>query len=325
MIIITLYIGGLDIMENIQLGKTDVGVFPIALGTNAVGGHNLYNNLDEEQGKEVVRTAIKSGVSLLDTAYIYGLGRSEELIGETIKEFSRDAYKIATKGAHYFDENNEERISNKPEFLKEQVEQSLKRLQVDYIDLYYIHFPDDETPKNEAVAALKELKDQGKIKAIGVSNLSLEQLKEANKDGYVDVVQLEYNLLNRENEHIFEYTSEDNITFIPYFPLVSGLLAGKYTENTKFDDLRAENPDFQGEKFKENLEKVNKLRSIADNHNVEVAHVVLAFYLTRPSLDVIIPGAKKPEQVIANLKTLDVKLTNSEINTINQIFPKNIK
>ncbi len=312
-------------MKNVKLGKSDIDVFPIALGTNAVGGHNLYNNLDEEQGKEVVRTAIKNGVSLLDTAYIYGLGRSEELIGETIKEFSRDAYKIATKGAHYFDENNEECISNKPEFLKEQVEQSLKRLQVDYIDLYYIHFPDDETPKNEAVAALKELKDQGKIKAIGVSNFSLEQLKEANKDGYVDVVQLEYNLLNRENEHIFEYTSENNITFIPYFPLVSGLLAGKYTENTKFDDLRAENPDFQGEKFKENLEKVNKLRSIADNHNVEVAHVVLAFYLTRPSLDVIIPGAKKPEQVIANLKTLDVKLTNSEINTINQIFPKNIK
>lgn len=312
-------------MKNVKLGKSDIDVFPIAIGTNAVGGHNLYNNLDEEQGKEVVRTAIKSGVSLLDTAYIYGLGRSEELIGETIKEFSRDAYKIATKGAHYFDENNEERISNKPEFLKEQVEQSLKRLQVDYIDLYYIHFPDDETPKNEAVAALKELKDQGKIKAIGVSNFSLEQLKEANKDGYVDVVQLEYNLLNRENEHIFEYTSENNITFIPYFPLVSGLLAGKYTENTKFDDLRAENPDFQGEKFKENLEKLNKLRSIADNHNVEVAHVVLAFYLTRPSLDVIIPGAKKPEQVIANLKTLDVKLTNSEINTINQIFPKNIK
>lgn len=312
-------------MKNVKLGKSDIDVFPIALGTNAVGGHNLYNNLDEEQGKEVVRTAIKSGVSLLDTAYIYGLGRSEELIGETIKEFSRDEYKIATKGAHYFDENNEERISNKPEFLKEQVEQSLKRLQVDYVDLYYIHFPDDETPKNEAVAALKELKDQGKIKAIGVSNFSLEQLKEANKDGYVDVVQLEYNLLNRENEHIFEYTSENNITFIPYFPLVSGLLAGKYTENTKFDDLRAENPDFQGEKFKENLEKVDKLRSIAVNHNVEVAHIVLAFYLTRPSLDVIIPGAKKPEQVTANLKTLDVKLTNSEINTINQIFPKNIK
>ncbi|PTH20374.1 aldo/keto reductase [Staphylococcus arlettae] len=310
-------------MKKVQLGKSEVEASPIALGTNAVGGHNLYNNLDEEQGKEVVRKAIKNGVSLLDTAYIYGLGRSEELIGETVKEFSRDEYQIATKGAHYFDENNEEQISNKPEFLKEQVEQSLKRLQVDYIDLFYIHFPDDETPKDEAVAALKELKDQGKIKAIGVSNFSLEQLKEANKDGYVDVVQLEYNLLNRENEHIFEYTSENNITFIPYFPLVSGLLAGKYTENSQFDDLRAENPEFQGDKFKENLKKVDELRTIADNHGVEVAHVVLAFYLTQPSLDVIIPGAKKPEQVIDNLTTLDVKLTESEIEKINQIFPVN--
>jgi len=308
-------------MKKIQLGKSDLEVFPIALGTNAVGGHNLYNNLDEEQGKEVVRTAIKNGVSLLDTAYVYGLGRSEELVGETAKEFSRDEYMIATKGAQYFDENDEEQISNDPEFLKEQVEQSLKRLQLDYIDLYYIHFPDEKTPKDKAVAALKELKDEGKIKAIGVSNFNLEQLKEANKDGYVDVVQLEYNLLNRENEHIFEYTFENNITFIPYFPLVSGLLAGKYTEDTKFDDLRAENPEFQGSKFKENLAKVEELRSIADNHNVGVAHVALAFYLTRPSLDVIIPGAKKPKQVIENLKTLNIKFSDAELERINKIFP----
>ena len=129
--------------EKVQLGKSNVTVSPIALGTNAVGGHNFYNDLDEEKGKETVRTAVRNGITLLDTAYIYGLGRSEELIVETVKEFSRDEYQIATKGAHYFDENNEEQISNKPEFLKEQVEQSLKRLQVDYIDLFYIHFPDD--------------------------------------------------------------------------------------------------------------------------------------------------------------------------------------
>lgn len=308
-------------MKKVQLGKSDVEVFPIALGTNAVGGHNLYNNLDEEQGKEVVRTALKNGVTLLDTAFIYGPERSEELVGEAVKEFSRDEYKIATKGAHYFDENNEEHISNNPQFLKEQVENSLRRLQLDYIDLYYIHFPDNDTPKDQAVAALKELKDQGKIKAIGVSNFSLEQLKEANKDGYVDVVQMEYNLLNRGNEHIFNYTSENDITFIPYFPLVSGLLAGKYNKSSRFDDLRADNPAFQGDKFKENLEKVDKLRDIADNHDVEVAHIVLAFYLTRPSLDVVIPGAKKSDQVVENLKTLDIKLTDSEIEKINQIFP----
>ncbi|MBF0842073.1 MULTISPECIES: aldo/keto reductase [Mammaliicoccus] len=303
-----------------KLGKTDIKVNPIGLGTNAVGGHNLYPNLDEEQGKDVVRAAIENGVTLLDTAFIYGPGRSEELVGEVVKEYNREDVVIATKGAHYFD-GDETKLSNDPEFLKEQVENSLKRLQTDYIDLYYIHFPDEDTPKDKAVATLQELKEQGKIKAIGVSNFSLEQLKEANKDGHVDVVQLEYNLLNRENEEILNYTAENNITFIPYFPLVSGLLAGKYDENTTFNDLRADNPEFQGERFKENLKKVDKLRDIAKEHNVEVAHIVLAFYLTKPSLDVIIPGAKRKDQVIDNLKTLDVKLTKENLETIEELFP----
>lgn len=303
-----------------KLGKTDIKVNPIGLGTNAVGGHNLYPNLDEEQGKDVVRAAIENGVTLLDTAFIYGPGRSEELVGEVVKEYNREDVVIATKGAHYFD-SDETKLSNDPEFLKEQVENSLKRLQTDYIDLYYIHFPDENTPKDKAVATLQELKEQGKIKAIGVSNFSLEQLKEANKNGHVDVVQLEYNLLNRENEEILNYTAENNITFIPYFPLVSGLLAGKYDENTTFNDLRADNPEFQGERFKENLKKVDKLRDIAKEHNVEVAHIVLAFYLTKPSLDVIIPGAKRKDQVIDNLKTLDVKLTKENLETIESLFP----
>lgn len=303
-----------------KLGKTDIKVNPIGLGTNAVGGHNLYPNLDEEQGKDVVRAAIENGVTLLDTAFIYGPGRSEELVGEVVKEYNREDVVIATKGAHYFD-GDETKLSNDPEFLKEQVENSLKRLQTDYIDLYYIHFPDEDTPKDKAVATLQELKEQGKIKAIGVSNFSLEQLKEANKDGHIDVVQLEYNLLNRENEEILNYTAENNITFIPYFPLVSGLLAGKYDENTTFNDLRADNPEFQGERFKENLKKVDKLRDIAKEHNVEVAHIVLAFYLTKPSLDVIIPGAKRKDQVIDNLKTLDVKLTKENLDTIEKLFP----
>lgn len=303
-----------------KLGKTDIKVNPIGLGTNAVGGHNLYPNLDEEQGKDVVRAAIENGVTLLDTAFIYGPGRSEELVGEVVKEYNREDVVIATKGAHYFD-GDETKLSNDPEFLKEQVENSLKRLQTDYIDLYYIHFPDEDTPKDKAVATLQELKEQGKIKAIGVSNFSLEQLKEANKDGHVDVVQLEYNLLNRENEEILNYTAENNITFIPYFPLVSGLLAGKYDENTTFNDLRADNPEFQGERFKENLKKVDKLRDIAKEHNVEVAHIVLAFYLTKTSLDVIIPGAKRKDQVIDNLKTLDVKLTKENLETIEELFP----
>lgn len=305
----------------VNLGKSDVEVFPIALGTNAVGGHNLYPNLDEEQGKDVVRQAINHGINLLDTAYIYGPERSEELVGEVVKEYPREQIKIATKGSHEFDENQEVHQNNQPEYLKQQVENSLKRLQTDYIDLYYIHFPDDNTPKDQAVAALQELKEQGKIKAIGVSNFTLDQLKEANKDGYVDVVQLEYNLLHRENEAVLQYCVDHLITFIPYFPLASGILAGKYDENTKFSDHRTTRRDFIPGVFEENVRCVKALESLAAAHQTSIANIVLAFYLTRPAIDVIIPGAKRAEQVIENIKAADIVLSDDEIQYIDELFP----
>ncbi|HBI1192099.1 TPA: aldo/keto reductase [Staphylococcus aureus] len=305
----------------VNLGKSDVEVFPIALGTNAVGGHNLYPNLDEEQGKDVVRQAINHGINFLDTAYIYGPERSEELVGEVVKEYPREQIKIATKGSHEFDENQEVHQNNQPEYLKQQVENSLKRLQTDYIDLYYIHFPDDNTPKDQAVAALQELKEQGKIKAIGVSNFTLDQLKEANKDGYVDVVQLEYNLLHRENEAVLQYCVDHQITFIPYFPLASGILAGKYDENTKFSDHRTTRHDFKPGVFEENVRRVNALEKIAAAHQTSIANIVLAFYLTRPAIDVIIPGAKRAEQVIENIKAADIVLSKDEIQYIDELFP----
>ncbi|HDA6412054.1 TPA: aldo/keto reductase [Staphylococcus aureus] len=305
----------------VNLGKSDVEVLPIALGTNAVGGHNLYPNLDEEQGKDVVRQAINHGINLLDTAYIYGPERSEELVGEVVKEYPREQIKIATKGSHEFDENQEVHQNNQPEYLKQQVENSLKRLQTDYIDLYYIHFPDDNTPKDQAVAALQELKEQGKIKAIGVSNFTLDQLKEANKDGYVDVVQLEYNLLHRENEAVLQYCVDHQITFIPYFPLASGILAGKYDENTKFSDHRTTRRDFIPGVFEENVRRVKALESIAAAHQTSIADIVLAFYLTRPAIDVIIPGAKRAEQVIENIKAADIVLSDDEIQYIDELFP----
>ncbi|ELW9460568.1 aldo/keto reductase [Staphylococcus aureus] len=305
----------------VNLGKSDVEVFPIALGTNAVGGHNLYPNLDEEQGKDVVRQAINHGINLLDTAYIYGPERSEELVGEVVKEYPREQIKIATKGSHEFDENQEVHQNNQQEYLKQQVENSLKRLQTDYIDLYYIHFPDDNTPKDQAVAALQELKEQGKIKAIGVSNFTLDQLKEANKDGYVDVVQLEYNLLHRENEAVLQYCVDHQITFIPYFPLASGILAGKYDENTKFSDHRTTRRDFIPGVFEENVRRVKALESLAAAHQTSIANIVLAFYLTRPAIDVIIPGAKRAEQVIENIKAADIVLSDDEIQYIDELFP----
>lgn len=302
-----------------RIGKTDLYVNPIGLGTNAVGGHNLFPNLDEEAGKELVRTALENGINFLDTAFIYGPKRSEEIVGEIVKDAGRRAEVIiATKAAHKL-AGNEIVLDNSPAFLKQSVEEALKRLQTDYIDLFYIHFPDKDTPKDEAVGALKQLKDEGKIRAIGVSNFSIDQLKEANKDGYVDVYQGEYNLLSRQAEkELFPYTMEHQISFVPYFPLASGLLTGKYDKNTNLDGKRGK--FFKKETFEQALEKVEQVRHIADSRGAEVSHVVLAWYLTLDAIDVIIPGAKRADQVLHNLKTLEVQLTQEEIQKIDRIF-----
>ncbi|MEY8744880.1 aldo/keto reductase [Bacillales bacterium AN1005] len=308
--------------QHTRLGKTDLVVNPIGLGANAVGGHNIYPDmLDDETGKEVVRTALKQGINFVDTAFIYGPEHSERLIGEVLKETGqRQNTIIATKAAHKLVDGKVE-IDNSPAFLTEAVDQALRRLQTDYIDLFYIHFPDEQTPKDEAVGALKRLKDAGKIRAIGVSNFSVDQLREANRDGHVDVLQSEYNLFKREAEQeLLPYTTEHQISFVPYFPLAAGLLGGKYNRDTTFQDGRATNPLFTGENFIRNLDKVDQLRSIAESKNDEVAHLVLAWYLSQPSIDALIPGAKKPEQVINNLKTLQVELSAEEIAVIDQIF-----
>lgn len=306
--------------KQIRLGRTELLVCPIGLGANAVGGHNIYPNLSDETGKDVVRTALDSGVNFLDTAYFYGLGRSEELIGLVLKERNRHEAVIATKGAHKMVDGNIG-FDNSPAFLTQCVEDSLRRLQTDYIDLFYIHFPDEQTPKAEAVGALQRLKEQGKIRAIGVSNFSVEQMREANADGYVDVLQSEYNLFKRGAEkELLPFCKENGISFIPYFPLASGLLGGRYTKDSTFSDNRAKNPMFQGERFAQNMAKVDQLRPLAEAKQTEVAHLVLAWYLQQPAIDALIPGAKRPEQVKENLKTLNVQLTAEETAKIDTIF-----
>ncbi|MGO1923244.1 MAG: aldo/keto reductase [Jeotgalicoccus sp.] len=308
----------------VELGKSGIIVHPIALGTNFVGGYNLYGDVNEEEGKQTVRDALDAGVTMLDTAFIYGPRRSEELIGEVLNEYKREDVVIATKAAQRELDNGDMVIDNSPEFLKQAVEDALDRLQTKYIDLFYIHKPDEDTPKDEAVEALYEMKVQGKIKAIGVSNFTVEQLTEANKNNRIDVIQNEYNLLNREAEkEMLDYTSANKITFIPFYPLAAGLLAGKYDENTKFEDLRANLPFYQEDQFKENLEKANKLKELAKKYDEDVAQIVLAFYLTRPSLDVIIPGAKKGEQIKANMRAADIELDPQDVEYIDEIFKIN--
>ncbi|CAI2663995.1 Aldo-keto reductase IolS [Apilactobacillus kunkeei] len=306
----------------VKIGKSNVESTPLGLGTNAVGGNNLFPNLKDETGIQIVKTGLDSGITLLDTAFAYGMGHSEELIGQAIKGYDRSKFVIATKAAQDTSDGDVT-INNNPQFLKKSVDDALKRLQTDYIDIFYIHFPDDQTPKDEAVAALNEMKQEGKIKAIGVSNFSLDQIKEANKDGLVDVVEDQYSLLHRDAEtELFDYLRENNISFVPFFPLASGLLTGKYSEVVDFpeNDIRHGNPDFTGERFEKIVEKVNSLKPLADKHGITTAQLVLAWYIKNPDVTVVIPGAKRPEQVQSNAKALNVSLSDEEYAQIDNDF-----
>ncbi|WP_288527920.1 aldo/keto reductase [uncultured Secundilactobacillus sp.] len=308
--------------QSVTIGKTDVTSTALGLGTNAVGGYNLFPNLNDDVGLEIVKTGLQNGITLLDTAYVYGLGHSEELVGQAIKDFDRSKIILATKGAHDFS-SGEQVINNDPKFLTAQVEASLKRLGTDYLDIYYIHFPDKDTPKAEAVGALQRLREQGKIRAIGVSNFSVDQVKSANADGYLDVVEDEFSLLHQDHgADLLPYLKDHQISFVPYFPLASGLLTGKYDQNVHFpeDDIRSQIADFQEPRYSHILAAIDKVRPIADAHEATVAQTILAWYMANPYISVVIPGAKKAAQVAANAQAMTVTLTPSDYDVIDAAF-----
>lgn len=305
-----------------KLGRSAVSVNPVGFGANAVGGHNIYGPQDEDKGRALVKSAIDQGINLIDTAYIYGPGRSEELIGEVITELgARQEVVIATKGAHRGNTTGRD-IDNSPAFMRECVESSLRRLKTDYLDVFYIHLPDDKTPKYEAVGELQRLREEGMIRAIGVSNFSVEQLLEADRDGYVDVIQNEYNLFAREAEQtLLPLCVERNISFIPYFPLASGLLTGKYADGRTPDASRtAYLPAFSEKCFADNVAKVSQLEPIAKKHGCEIEHIALIWCLTMPGIDTIIPGAKNSSQLQSNLRAANVTLDESDLKIIAEIF-----
>lgn len=302
-------------MTQIQIGTSDVYTTRLGLGTNKVGGTSRAGVDQEQSGREVVRTALDSGIQLLDTAYMYGQGRSEAVIGEVLKDYDRSKVVIATKAAH--DPKHDMQPNNDPAFLTQSVDDALTRLQTDYIDIFYIHFPDATTPKAEAVGALAKLKQAGKIRAIGVSNFSLAQIKEANVDGDIDVVEDHYSLIHRAPEgEEMAYLKAHHISFVPYFPLASGLLTGKYgvADRARFARF------VEGAQFDAALQGVAVLRDVAAAHGASVTQTALAWYLAAPGVDVMIPGARNAEQVRGIVGTLDVQLTAAEFQTIDQAF-----
>ncbi|WP_422424928.1 aldo/keto reductase [Bacillus sp. PSXD-155] len=305
-----------------QLKKTHIKISEIGFGTNAVGGHNLYTNIDEEQGKKMIEEAIRGGVTFFDTSDSYGLGRSEEILGETIKH-KRSELVIATKGGIEKLNDGSTRINNSPKYMRTAVENSLKRLKTDYIDLYYIHLVDPSVPLSESVGELSRLKEEGKIRAIGISNVDLEQLKAANFSNEISAVQCPYNMLDRSAEEtLLPYCVQNEISYIPYGPLAFGILGGKYTKDFVLEkaDWRNDVDLFKPAIYQKNIEKVEKLKMIAREKGISLPNLALSWLLVQEGVDAVIPGGKRPEQVSGNVKASHITLSKADIEGINGVL-----
>lgn len=288
-------------IERTQLSDLDLYITRIVLGTWAIGGWQ-WGGTDEEDSIRTVLKALRSGITTIDTAPVYGFGKSEELIGKAIQEYGeRDKVQICTKlGLEWDDNENVVRNSGRDRILKE-VEDSLNRLQTDYIDLYQIHWPDLDTDFEETASTMRELWEEGTIKAIGVSNFDPDQMEKFQQSAPIHSCQPPYNLFERGiEEELVPYCNKNDISLITYGALCRGMLSGKMSKDREFNkgDLRKNaDPKFQGQTFENHLRATERLDHYArKNYDKEVISLAVRWILDK-GIDAAIWGARKPSQV----------------------------
>lgn len=315
-------------MEYTHVSDLGFKISRVCLGTWAIGGWQ-WGGTDEQQSVKTIRRAIDMGVTTIDTAPIYGFGKSEELVGKAVKQYGkRGELQIATKlGLEWDEQQNVRRNSTRDRILKE-VDDSLRRLQTDYIDIYQVHWPDLQTDFKETAETMAELLDEGKIKAIGVSNYSVNQIKEFQQTAPVHISQPPYNLFERGIEKdLLPFCKENNITLLTYGALCRGLLSGKMDEHYQFKkgDLRRNaDPKFQGETFKKHLKAVEKLKDYATKQfHKEVLHLAVRWVLDK-GVDSAIWGARRPEQVTFD-QVDGWQLSPDQVREIEQIVEETVE
>ena len=288
-------------IERTQLSDLDLYITRIVLGTWAIGGWQ-WGGTDEEDSIRTVLKALRSGITTIDTAPVYGFGKSEELVGKAIQEYGeRDKVQICTKlGLEWDDNENVVRNSGRDRILKE-VEDSLNRLQTDYIDLYQIHWPDLDTDFEETASTMRELWEEGTIKAIGVSNFDPDQMEKFQQSAPIHSCQPPYNLFERGiEEELVPYCNKNDISLITYGALCRGMLSGKMSKDREFNkgDLRKNaDPKFQGQTFENHLRATERLDHYArKNYDKEVISLAVRWILDK-GIDAAIWGARKPSQV----------------------------
>ena len=301
-----------------------------AVGLGCMGMSEFYGAADERDDAESIKTihrALEIGVNFLDTADMYGPFVNEELVGKAIKG-RRGEFVIATKFGIWRDPNdpNNRSIRGKPEYVRQAVEGSLKRLGIETIDLYYQHRVDPETPIEETVGAMAELVKEGKVKYLGLSEASAETLRRASKIHPIAALQSEYSLWTRdvEDNDVLAACRELNIGFVAYSPLGRGMLSGEIRrfEDLAADDYRRHNPRYQGANFDKNLELVVKVEEIAKAKNITTSQLALAWVLAQGQNIVPIPGTKRIKYLEQNAEAAEIILSLEELAAIENVFPK---
>jgi aryl-alcohol dehydrogenase-like predicted oxidoreductase len=316
-------------MEYLKLEGTDMKTSEIGLGTWAIGGW-MWGGTEEKSAIDTIHAALDKGINLIDTAPVYGFGTSEKIAGKALKQASlpRDQIVLATKVA--LDWKDEQVFRNASEKrINQEIEDSLKRLQTDYIDLYQVHWPDYSTSLEETAKALQKLKDEGKIRAIGVSNFDVEQIKEFRKYADLSAVQPPYNLFEREIEKdLLPYCKENNLTTLLYSSLCRGLLTGKMKPDSKWvgDDLRNVDPKYQSPRYEQYLYAVQQLDDYArKHHGKQVIHLAIRWILQQPGANIPLWGGRKPGQMDALGEIDGWKLTQEDMKAIDNILKETIK
>jgi aryl-alcohol dehydrogenase-like predicted oxidoreductase len=309
------------------LGNSDLHLTPIGFGAWAIGGGDWqfsWGPQDDSDSIAAIHRALSLGINWIDTAAVYGLGHSEEIVGRAVKSSSRKPY-IFTKCSMRWHADRSIYHSLKAASLAEEVEASLRRLQVDTIDLYQIHWPDPEAEIEEGWAALARLREQGKLRWIGVSNFSVEQMKRAMKIAPITSLQPPYSMLRRGIEsEILPFVQANGIGVINYSPMLSGLLAGKMTPEriAAFppDDWRRRNVEFSEPKLSRNLRLVDLLRQIGSGHGVTYGVVAVAWTLHHPAITAAIVGGRGSKQVEETAAALTFRLTEDEYRKISDFL-----